>query len=130
MHRPNTGPAQLSRTAKTSLVHYDVNRSSRSFKIAHGKAGGKAAGKTPPSIDLAAVGAVDWRRATRIDGLSDRTGRNSGRTRVRLMHDDSNLYVRFECEEQSLDQLEVVTREEEDKAYGRGNRRTHFLDRR
>jgi len=130
LHRPNTGPAQLSRTAKTSLVHYDVNRSSRSFKIAHVKAGGKAAGKTPPSIDLAAVGAVDWRRATRIDGLSDRTGRNSGRTRVRLMHDDSNLYVRFECEEQSLDQLEVVTREEEDKAYGRGNRRTHFLDRR
>ena len=46
------------------------------------------------------------------------------------MHDDSYLYLRFECEEQSLDLLKVVTREEEDKAYGKGNRRTHFLDRR
>ena len=130
LHRPNTGPAEVSRTVKTSLVHYDVGRSSGGFKIAHAKVGGKVESKAPPSLDLAVVGSVDWSKATRIDDLSNRIGRNSERTKVRLMHDDSNLYVRFECEEQSLDHLKVVTREEENKAYGKGNRRTHFLDRR
>ncbi len=130
LHRPNTGPAQLSRTRKTSLVHYDVDRNSGGFRIAQAKTVGKAESIPPPSLDLTAVGSVDWSKATRIDGLRDRIGRSSERTKVLLMYDDSNLYLRFECEEQSLDHLKVVTRDEEDKAYGKGNRRTHFLDRR
>ena len=130
LRRGNTGPAEVSRTVKTSLVHYDLDRNSGGFRIAHEKAVEKADGMPPLSLDLAMVGSIDWSKATRIDSLTDRSGRSSDRTNVRLMHDDSNLYLRFECEEQSLDLLKVVTREEEDKAYGKGNRRTHFIDRR
>ena len=122
LRRGNAGPAEVSRTVETSLVHYDLDRNSGGFRIAHEKAVGKTNDTPPPSLDLAAVGSVDWSKATRIDRLTDRSGRSSDRTKALLMHDDSNLYLRFECVEQSLVHLKVVTREDEDKAYGKGNR--------
>ena len=130
LRRGKTGPATMTRTAATTLVNYDLDGNSGGFRIAHGKSSGKAEAMAPPTLELATAKPGDWSNATRIDRLTDRSGRVSERTKVRLMHDASNLYVRFECEEQSLDHLTAITREEEDKAYGIGNRRTNFLDRR
>ena len=130
LRRGKTGPAVVSRTRRTSLVQCDLDRNSGGFKVAHEKSLGKKIDTPTPSLHLATVSSIDWSKATRVDRLTDRSGRSSGRTKVLLMHDKSNLYVRFECEEQSLNHLKVVTRKEEDKAYGIGNRRTNFLDRR
>ncbi len=127
LRRGETGPADTSRTVETSLAHYDLDRNSGGYKIAHQKTGGET---SPPSLSLASVSSADWSKATRVEGLADRSGRNSERTKAFLMHDESNLYLRFECQEQSLDNLKVITREEEEKAYGKGNRRTHYFDRR
>ncbi len=130
IRRQNTGLAELSRSAETTLVYCDVDRNTGGFKIARQKADGKPDEANKPMLNLATVDSIDWTKATPIARLTDGIGRRSDRTQVRLMHDGSTLYVRFDCEEQSLDQLKVVTRDEEDKAYGKGNRRTNFLDRR
>ena len=130
IRRHKTGQAELSRSAETTLVHFDVDRNSGGFKISREKTGGKSSVANKPTLHLATVDSIDWAKATRISRLTDGIGRSADRTQARLMHDDSNLYIRFDCEEQSLDQLKVVTREQEDKAYGKGNRRTNFLDRR
>ena len=130
LRRGKTGPAVVSRTRQTSLVQCDLDRSAGGFKVAHEKSLGKKIDTPTPSLHLATVSSIDWSKATRIDRLTDRSGRSSDQTKVLLMHDKSNLYVRFECEEQSLNHLKVVTRKEEDKTYGIGNRRADFLDRR
>ena len=59
LRRGNTGPAEVSRTVKTSLVHYDLDRNSGGFRIAHEKAVEKADGMPPLSLDLAMVGSID-----------------------------------------------------------------------
>ncbi len=130
IHRRNTGPAELSRSAETTLVLCDVDRNTNSLSIARGQADGGTVEARRPTLRLATVDSIDWDRATTVSKMTDRSGRSSDRTQARLMHDHSNLHIRFDCEEPSLNHLGVVTREEEDRTYGSGNRRTNYLDRR
>ena len=50
LRRGKTGPAEVSRTIKTSLVHYDLDRNSGGFRIAHEKTVGKTGDMPPPSL--------------------------------------------------------------------------------
>ena len=73
----------------------------------------------------------DWSHATRIRGLSsNRSNETSERTQVRMIHDERRLFIRFDCQEQDISRLKVITRDQEEQAYGKGNRRANYLDRR
>jgi len=75
--------------------------------------------------------AEDWSRATLIRGLSGNPpNQTSQRNQVRLTHDEQRLFIRFDCQEQDISRLKVVTREQEEQAYSKGHRRSNFLDRR
>ncbi len=132
IRRQGMRPGELSRSQATTLVDCDADRETPGFRNARKKMRGVGAMARPSIVlePVAAAPVVDWSGAREISRLTDGQGRNSDRTQVKLTHDESNLYIRFDCEEPSLDQLKVVTRHEEDKAYGKGNRRTNFLDRR
>lgn len=132
IRRQGTSPGELSRSPGTTLVHCDVDRDTPGFRNARKKMRNASAMAQPSIVSghVASAPVVDWSSAREISRLTDGQGRSSDRTQVKLTHDESNLHVRFDCEEPSLEQLKVVTREDEDKAYGKGNRRTNFLDRR
>lgn len=96
---------------------------------------------TPPSISVAALpqpGASgrfptgqDWARSTMVGELSSTgSARTLEPTHVRMAYDERHVFVRFDCQEKDLSRLKVVTREQEEKAYGKGNRRCNYLDRR
>ncbi|NOZ22493.1 MAG: hypothetical protein GXP25_15535 [Planctomycetes bacterium] len=73
----------------------------------------------------------DWAKAERIDQFfDDRTGQPArAKTDAQLLFDRKHLYVRFQCYEDHIDQLQVVDREEEESEYP-GHLRANFLYRR
>ena len=61
----------------------------------------------PPKID-GRLAADEWQAAATAElGTVGGGGVSSARTRVRLLYDERNLYVAWECEEPKIDQLQV-----------------------
>jgi len=76
--------------------------------------------------DLAA-----WDQQSPLSEFAEiRSGKKSEAIETRVTHDAETLFVRFDCQEQDLEKLKVVTPEEELAEYGETNRKRNYLDRR
>ena len=62
--------------------------------------------------------------------LDQTGGMPRSRTDVHIAHDHEFLYLRFDCYDEDIAHLRVVTREQEHALYGTDHRRANYLDRR
>ncbi|NOX53452.1 MAG: hypothetical protein GXP27_03240, partial [Planctomycetes bacterium] len=75
--------------------------------------------------------ADQWAHAALIaDFFDNRTGEKDDAIEARITYDCRTLFVRFDCREQDLGRLRVVTHEQEEAEYGPQSRRCNYLDRR
>ena len=129
IRRGGSGEAGVTRSGKTTFIKYDLATPSQSPPPLRPLPRVSVGSLPQPTVDGPFPTADDWSRATRIEGLK-RSDKTSQRTQVRITHDQQRLFIRFDCQEQDISRLRVVTREQEEQAYGEGNRRANFLDRR
>ena len=123
--------AEVTRSEKTTFIKYDLAVSSQKPPTLPPLPTISVEPLPHPTVEGPFPTAEDWSQATRIQELPHNgSPRTSERTQVRLTHDEHRLFIRFDCQEQDISRLKVVTREQEEQAYGVGNRRSNFLDRR
>ncbi len=84
-----------------------------------------------PFPDSASWSGSIWEKQATLDGFTNiRSGKKNSTIEAHLTHDAKTLFVRFDCREQDLTKLKVVTPEEELAEYGEGSRKQNYLDRR
>jgi len=131
IRRGGASPAEVTRSEITTFIKYDLAAPSQKPPALPPLPTVSVGPLPQPMVDGPLPTAEDWSRATLIKGLSaSHSGQTSQRTQVRMTHDQHRLFIRFDCQEQDISRLHVVTREQEEQAYGEGNRRSNFLDRR
>ncbi|MBT5607413.1 MAG: hypothetical protein HN742_05775 [Lentisphaerae bacterium] len=86
----------------------------------------------PVPGETTGLGDAVWADAETISDLwLDQTGGEpQHKTDVRIAYDAQFLYVRFDCHDDDIANLRVLTRDEELAKYGADNRRANYLDRR
>ena len=129
IRRSGLGEAEVTRSGKTTLLKYDLTTPSEVPSSLPPPPGISVGALPQPIVNGLFPTPEDWSRSTQIEGLQ-RSNKISQRTRVLVTHDEHRLFIRFDCREQDISRLEVVTREQEEQAYGKGNRRADYLDRR
>ncbi len=129
--RSGNRSAIVTRSEKPIFVKYDLAVPEKALPVLPPRPAVSVEPASQPLIDGPFPTDDDWSRAKRIKGLlTNKSGRTSERTQVSLLHDERRLFIRFDCQEQDISRLKVVSREKEEQAYGKGNRRANFLDRR
>jgi len=131
IRRSGAQPAEVTRGRETTFIKYDFAAAPRKPPVLPPLPTVSVEALPHPIVDGPFPTAEDWSHATLIRGLSGNPpNQTSRRNQVRLTHDERRLFVRFDCQERDISRLKVVTREQEEQAYGRGHRRTNYLDRR
>ena len=130
IRRCGDSPEQVTRSPQPTLLRYDVPISQPVIRLP----------PTPEiSVDPLLAGEPvstfpapgQWAEAAIITAFRDnRSGQKAADMVARIACDRKTLFVRFDCREQDLDRLRVVTRAEEENEYGPQSRRCHYVDRR
>ncbi|MBL7042158.1 MAG: hypothetical protein ISR77_26215 [Pirellulaceae bacterium] len=131
IRRSGAQPAEVTRSRETTFIKYDFVIPARQPPAFPPLPTVSVEPLPQSNVDGPFPTAEDWSRATLIRGLSGpHPSQASQRNQVRLTHDEQHLFIRFDCQEQDIARLKVVTREQEEQAYGKEHRRSNFLDRR
>jgi len=129
--RSGAQPAEVTRSRKTTFIKYDFAVPVQKPPMLPPPPTVSVEPLAKPRVESPFPTAEDWSHAALISGLSGNPpNQTSQRNQVRLTHDEHRLFIRFDCQEQDISRLRVVTREQEEQAYGKGHRRCNFLDRR
>ena len=132
IRRCGAAPGQMTRSKRSTLIRCDVPQHNSFNPL-----------PLPPNPSVAPVPLVplqaarefptpdQWAAATRISRfIENQSGERATDITARIAYDATKLYVRFDCREEDISRLQVVTREEEVVEYGPENRRCNYLDRR
>ena len=131
IRRSGAQPAEVTRSRETTFIKYDLAIPTQQPPALPPLPTVSVEPLPQSNVDGPFPTAEDWSHATLIRGLSGpHPSQTSRRNQVRVTHDEQRLFIRFDCQEQDIARLKVVTREQEEQAYGKGHRRSNFLDRR
>jgi len=130
IRRAGDSPEDVTRSPQSTLVRYDVANSRPAIKL-----------RALPDISVSHLTTTDsvetfpslgeWAAIPAINDFYDnRSARKVEDIQARITHDSDTLYVRFDCREQNIERLRVVTSAEEHAEYGEESRRCNYLDRR
>lgn len=131
IRRADNPAGEVTRSANSALLKYDLPIPAPTPQSP----------SPPPEVAIAALPATtttrsfpeprEWKTVAPLTGFRDtRSGRTNDAIEARIAHDAETLYIRFDCREDDLDSLRVVTAQDELREYGEHNRKRSYLDRR
>ncbi len=131
LRRAGGKSAVMTRSPESVLLRYDLPIPSMALKTPDPIPEIELTTLVKTSVDNLFPDQEVWGRQARLTNFSElRKGRRNDAIEARISHDEKNLFIRFDCREQDISKLKVVTSEDERTEYGDASRKLSYLDRR